>query len=142
MKATTRVLAAALLAAGATTAVAGAATGALPEAHTQGKTTYVTGGIGEKEANAMKHAAGQYPLALQFVQKAKPRDEYLAGVKVTVWNARKDKVLDVTSEGPYLLAKLPAGTYTIAADHRGKVERRTVTVEPKTPHTVVFEWAG
>jgi hypothetical protein len=38
----------------------------LPPAQTQGAVTYVSGGIGQKEAQAFEAAARQYPLDLEF----------------------------------------------------------------------------
>ena len=51
---------------------------------TAGNVSYISGGVGEDEAAAMKSAAAGYPLELQFVQKATPRDEFLADVKVRI----------------------------------------------------------
>jgi hypothetical protein len=45
--------------------------GALPPVETQGNVTYVTGGVGQPEATAMKAAAGRYDLALQFANRSR-----------------------------------------------------------------------
>ena len=42
---------------------------ALPAEQVQGNISFVTGGVGEDEAAALKRAAARYPLQLQFVQK-------------------------------------------------------------------------
>jgi hypothetical protein len=118
----------------------GAPVGQVPAAHKQGEISYVMGGVGQPEANAIKHAARRYPLELQFVLKAKPKDEFLSAVKVRINDAHEKTVLDVTADGPYLLAKMPAGKYTISAEHDGKVENRKVEIAAREHRRVVFEW--
>src|SRR3989442_605745 len=86
--------------------------GTLPSEQTQGTETYVSGGIGQDEAQAFEAAAAQYPLALEFAIKHAPRAEYTADVHVIVTDVKGQHVLDTRSDGPFLLAKLPAGRYT------------------------------
>src|SRR3546814_5252763 len=83
----------------------GKSEGQLPPAHEQGTVTYISGGVGEDQAKAINHVAKYYPLELEFLHKAKPKDEYLADVKVRIKDTHQKMVLNVTSEGPFLLAK-------------------------------------
>ena len=108
---------------------------------TAGNVSYISGGVGEDEAAAMKSAAAGYPLELQFVQKATPRDEFLADVKVRITDRARNVVLDAVASGPFLLAKLPAGTYQIEADHVGVVKRQTVDIRPGKHQRSVFVWS-
>ena len=120
---------------------AGAATEShMPPEQKQGDIAFVTGGVGQDSATAMKHAARSYPLELEFVAKAKPKDEYLAEVKVSIKDEHDKMVLDTTSDGPFLLARLPAGKYQVSAEHNGKTEHRTVNIVAKEHRRVVFEW--
>jgi hypothetical protein len=112
----------------------------LPPARTQVAISYVSGGVGDDEAAAMKQAARDYPVEMEFLQRAQPRDEYLADIKVEVKDQHDKTVLDTTSAGPFLLAKLPAGRYTVMADRGDKVEKRTVKVDPHAHQRIVFEW--
>ena len=109
---------------------------------TQGNVSYVSGGVGEDDAAAMKSAAAGYPLELQFVQKATPRDEFLADVKVRITDRARNVVLDAVASGPFLLAKLPPGTYQIEADHVGVVKRQTVDLRPGKHQKSVFVWSA
>ena len=109
---------------------------------TAGNVSYISGGVGEDEAAAMKSAAAGYPLELQFVQKATPRDEFLADVKVRITDRARNVVLDAVASGPFLLAKLPAGTYRIEADHVGVVKRQTVDIRPGKHQRSVFVWSA
>lgn len=112
----------------------------LPATQSQGDISYLSGGIGQAEAHAMEHAAKNYPLELEFVKRAKPKDEYLANIRVHVKDAHDKVVLDTTANGPFLLAKIPAGKYAVSADHDGKVQQREIEITPKEHRRVVFEW--
>lgn len=108
----------------------------------QGNVSFITGGVGDDEAAAMKSAAAGYPLELQFVQRAQPRDEFLADVKVRITDRSRNVVLDAVATGPYFLAKLPAGNYQIEADHSGVVKRHNVEVRSGKHARAVFVWAA
>ena len=142
MKSTTSVITTAIAVSGLTLALnaIGAPASGVPVAHMQGEVTYLSGGIGLTEANAIKHVAKNYPLELEFVAKAKPRDEYLADVKVQIKDAHNKTMLNTTSDGPFLLAKMPVGKYTISADHDGKIEHRQIVLAAKEHRRIVFEW--
>lgn len=112
----------------------------LPAAHADGEVTYLSGGVGQAEAGAIKHVANYYPLELEFLRKATPKDEYLAGVKVRIKDQRERMVLNVTSDGPFLLVKLPAGKYTVSAESNGKIEHRMIEIAAKEHRRVLFEW--
>lgn len=113
----------------------------LPAGHTKGPITYVSGGVGSEEAIAMKREASRFPLSLEFVQGMKDQHAmYLADVQVTIKNAAGRVVLATRSDGPYLLASLPDGHYTISAKHAGRSEIRQVRVEQGKHQTMVFDW--
>jgi hypothetical protein len=112
----------------------------LPAEHKAGPVTYMSGGVGTDEANAMKAAEHRYNLALEFVQKARPRDEYLADIGVKVKDHSGKMLLNVDSNGPFLLSRMPAGKYTIAASNNDHVLTKVAEVTPKHPARLVFVW--
>lgn len=114
---------------------------ALPPEKTQGSITYLTGGIGKDEATAVKHAESRYPLSLEFVQHAMPRDEFLASVDVTIKDRAGKTTLKTTSDGPFLLAKMPAGRYTVIAEVKGKTLTRHFTLAPNRRERLVLVWS-
>ena len=111
----------------------------LPPEHVQGTVTYRTGGIGHDEAVAMRHTESQYPLSVEFLKRATPV-EHLASVDVTISDAQGTTDLSAISVGPYLLAMLPAGKYTIAATHDGKTKSRGFVIAANKPEHLTFEW--
>jgi hypothetical protein len=112
----------------------------LPPERIQGAVTYRSGGIGEAEAAAMRHAESRYPLTLEFVKRARPTDEFLADVQVTIHDPAGNTTLQTVSSGPVLLMKLPNGKYTVTATQNGRSEVRHVTVAANKPERVTFEW--
>lgn len=111
---------------------------ALPQPNTENGVTYMSGGIGETEAAAMKQEAKHYSLSMVF--SANKDNEYLADVRVTIKDATGKELLSTVSNGPIMLVKLPAGRYSVAADLDGKTLHRTVHVAAKNERQVNFHW--
>ena len=109
---------------------------ALPATQTQNGITYVTGGIGDSEAAAMKAAAKNYDLMLTFAER---RGDYLADVKVNIKDLKGGTVLDIVS-APILLVNLPSGRYTIRAEEYGKPVVKTIDVTSRHHEQFVYVW--
>lgn len=99
----------------------------------------MTGGIGEGQSNAMENEGKHWPLMLEFATRDHAKSDFAANVKVMVRNAKGDTVLDTTSSGPFLLARLDPGQYTVAATFAGKTMQQKVEVG-KTPTRHLFLW--
>lgn len=113
----------------------------LPQTHPQGDVQFLSGGIGEGQSDAIKAAAGQYRLMLTFAQRAPGGPaQYLADIPVEVRDAQGHVVLKTVSEGPYLLANLPAGSYTIKASANGQDKVQRVAVGASGTARAMFEW--
>ena len=112
----------------------------LPAEVVQGQVRYVSGGIGHDEAMAFERAERRYPLSLEFAQRAKPRNEFTADVKVMIRDAKGKLALHTVSQGPFLLAKLLAGRYDVKATQDGRtLDRHVVVADGKHAH-VGFLW--
>lgn len=131
-------LAAALGLAVAGTAVAQAAS--LPAVQKNGNVEYMTGGIGKDRATAMEREAGHWPMALEFAVRDGKKADFAADVHVQVRNAEHKVVLNTTSSGPFVLAKLEPGRYTVDATLAGKTLQREVTVSKGAHSRAMFEW--
>jgi hypothetical protein len=112
----------------------------LPPLKTQGEIQYVTGGIGEAEYIALRQAQCKFPLALEFIRRAADYDAYVADVDVVVIDEHGVEVLAVRSDGPYLLAKLPDGDYTVRATYFGHTLERDVRVAASASARVALVW--
>ncbi len=99
--------------------------------------SYVSGGVGTASIDRLNSLAGDFNLKLVFALKA---GDYLSGVKVTISDATGKALLETTSQGPWLLARLPTGNYQVVANFGGNAERRTVTIGAEKLRTVDFRW--
>ena len=121
--------------------VTGALARDLPVHDHQGQITYITGGVGSTEAAAIEHVAKYFPLELKFMAHGTPWNEHPGSVTVRIKDtAHQRMLLNVKPDGPYLLAKLPAGIYIISAERNGRVENRDVHVSANEHQRVVFDW--
>jgi hypothetical protein len=106
---------------------------------TAGGVSYVSGGVGDDSINRLNSLAKDFNLKLVFALK---KGEYVNGVKVTIANTAGKTLLDTVSEGPWFLAKLPAGNYQIVASFEGKADKRTIAVGTEKLKTVDFRWSS
>jgi len=104
-----------------------------------GPVPFVSGGVGEDERQEIGKRAPAYSLELLFAAKGSP-NEYLADIKVEIKDKNGEVVLDAVSQGPFLLAKVSPGKYSISADNDGAVKRQTIQVAGTKPRRVVFIW--
>lgn len=111
----------------------------MPQQKMQNAVAYLNGGAGDEEVQFIKQAIKDYSMALAFARSASPRAEYVADVAVTVKDAKGQTVFDLPSSGPYLLLKLPAGSYQVTATYQGKAQTRKVSAG-NAASLVTFEW--
>ncbi len=100
---------------------------------------YVSGGIGDRQQDAMNVMRKDYNLRLTFARPGS--GEYLADVRVMIENADNAKVLDTTSPGPLLFAKLPPGAYRITAEFEGQRQVKKATIQDGQPKGLVYRFA-
>lgn len=86
---------------------------------------YVTGGVGQDESTAIRGMARDYSLRLLAAAKS---GEYVADVRVAIHDSGGKDVLSVTTQGPYLLARLAPGNYRIDAEYGSARQSRQVRV--------------
>ena len=65
---------------------------------------------------------------------------YLADVDVTVKDAKGKTMIRHVADGPFFMAKLPAGTYSVTAVYEGKGQTRKVTVREEKLRTEYIRW--
>ena len=106
---------------------------------TAGGVSYVSGGVGTDSTDRLSSLAKDFNLKLVFAMKS---GNYVSDVKVTIANAAGKTLVDTTSEGPWLLTRLPAGNYQIVATFAGKAEKRTIAVGAEKLKTIDFRWSS
>ncbi|CAB3768292.1 carboxypeptidase-like regulatory domain-containing protein [Paraburkholderia humisilvae] len=109
----------------------------LPPVETQGDISFVSGGIGHDEAEALRHDESQWPLSMGFFG---PTADYLADVHVRIADSKGNEVMHADSRGPYMLVKLPPGSYTVYARYRTDEQHRAVNVAGNGHERVSFRF--
>jgi len=87
--------------------------------------SYISGGIGLVEREAFLARQGEFNLKLVTSVVS---GNFLADVQVMIESAGHQPMLRTTMDGPFLLAKLPPGTYTVRATFQADTLTRTVNV--------------
>jgi len=113
---------------------------ALPRIHKSGTVEYLSGGIGLDESTAIKNASRQWPLSLVFSVQAAGRAQFASDVKLEVRDAKGAVVLQTTASGPYLLARLAPGSYSLHASLAGKTLERKVEIKAGSSARVELVW--
>ena len=113
---------------------------ALPPVQKSGAVEYLSGGIGLDESTAIKSASRQWPLSLVFSVQAAGKAEFASDVKLQISDAKGAPVLDATASGPFLLAKLPPGSYSLRATLAGNTLERKVQVKAGSSARVELVW--
>jgi hypothetical protein len=105
---------------------------------TAGPVSYVSGGVSDESLDQLKSMSRDFNLKLVFALKS---GEFMSDVKVAIVDAKGNRVLDTTSEGPWLLAKLPAGSYQVVATASGNSIKQQVRVDSGKLRTLNFRWS-
>jgi hypothetical protein len=100
--------------------------------------TYMSGGVGEESMERLKSLAGDFNLKLVFALKS---GDYLSDVRVAIQDAGGRTILDTTAKGPWLLARLPPGSYRIVATlATGKPQAQQIVIGAERLATLDFRW--
>lgn len=103
----------------------------------EGNVAYVSGGIGEDERDEIRLRERDFNLKLLFSERD---GSYLGDVDVLLQNAKGESILDLHSVGPFLLAKLPSGSYRIKVSANGQMQQGKLSIPAKGRHEGVFRW--
>ena len=113
---------------------------ALPPVQKSGAVEYLSGGIGLDESTAIQSASQHWPLSLVFSVQAAGKADFASDVKLEIRDAKGMPVLETTASGPFLLAKLPPGSYSLRATLAGKTLERKVQIKAGSAARVELVW--
>ena len=114
--------------------------GELPQPLQEGNITYISGGVGEDEAKAIKAEAKNWPLNVEFSQYLESHDAWVSQVYLTILDAKGVAIFEANLDGPMFLAKLPSGNYEIVATYEGVTKKQKIQVVSGRPLHVSISW--
>jgi quercetin dioxygenase-like cupin family protein len=100
---------------------------------------YISGGVGDDSMAQLIAREKEFDLKLFLVGQS---GSYLSDIRITIIDANGKGVLLTTSEGPVLLANLPAGTYSVKAQKNGHTLEQKIGVTPGKLQTTYFRFPG
>ncbi len=109
-----------------------------PPPRREGNIEYRTGGVGKEERDALLLAAREYPLKLVFAGRRQA--DFVAEVKVQIFDSSGRPVLDANDAGPLFFADLPPGQYRVVASLRGQTFEQKATVSAGKQTQLSFFW--
>ena len=113
----------------------------LPEERSTDGVSYVSGGLGAKEAKLLRNAARDYSLSITMVARAR-RDgaTFPADTKLRIRDDGGFLVVDTPAEGPLMLVNLPPGKYYVQLIINDQPQEKTVDIRPPAHRRLVFSW--
>jgi hypothetical protein len=99
---------------------------------------FISGGVGISERNAMEELERDYNLKLVF---AHITGKYLSDITVRIQDTSGNLLLNTTTDGPWLLVRLPVGKVKITAIYQSKSQSRDVKIGLGAIK-IFFHWRG
>ena len=106
-------------------------------ARTNASVPAVSGGV---SVNARDNMRAREPNANVKLVFALDTGNYVSDVAIKVMDGRGNLVMDDVSNGPWVLARLPAGNYTATATYNGVTKTQKFSVGGKGMRTAQFRW--
>lgn len=100
--------------------------------------SYISGGVGEEEAQAIIAEAKQWPLLLELSQLENGRGVWIFGAKIKILNTQKKIIFDAQADGPYMLVNLSQGDYLIEASYQNVVQKRAISITSSSQKVNIF----
>lgn len=102
--------------------------------------SYISGGVGEEESQAILSEAKQWPILLELSQLENGRGVWIFGAKIKILNTQNQVVFDAQADGPYMLINLPVGNYLLEGTYQGMLQKRSVVVKTALPQKINLFW--
>lgn len=99
--------------------------------------SYLTGGVTVDERQEMTDQRKNFSLLLKFAAKS---GRYLGDVAVNITSGKGAAVFDSTTDGPWLLVNLPAGSYTLKATSGGVSQSQKISIGINARRELTMYW--
>ncbi len=104
---------------------------------TQQNVSFVSGGVGVDSQERLHAREKEFNLKLVFTLV---EGNYLADVSVTVKDAAGKTLVEHLADGPFFMAKLPAGSHSVTVGNNSQTQTRKVSVRADRLRTEYFRW--
>ncbi len=101
-----------------------------------GNVTYISGGVGSDERNALQAAKKDYNL---HIMNSAASGEFTTDDTLSI-TGNGQTLVTASNVGPLFYAKLPPGTYTVTATIADRQKQQKITVSAGKPANVHFVW--
>ena len=98
---------------------------------------FISGGIGETAQAQVLAREKEFNLKLVFTLI---EGNYVSDVRVEIRDAAGRTVVAHVAEGPFFLARLPGGSYSVATAYEGQTQTRKAAVMAGRLRTEHFRW--
>ena len=112
----------------------------IPETQYSKGISYITGGVGEGEANAILAEAKQWPVLLEMSQIENGRGVWIFGATIKITNNAKQVIFDSQADGPYMLINLVPGEYGVEATYQGTSQKRSISIKSDSAQKISLFW--
>ena len=102
--------------------------------------SYISGGVGEGESEAILTESKQWPLLLELSQLENGRGVWIFGAKIKILNTMNQVIFDAQADGPYILINLTAGQYQIEASYQGSIQKKSVLIQGSGLQKLAIFW--
>ncbi len=102
--------------------------------------SFITGGVGQEETEAILAEAKQWPITLELSQIENGRGVWIFGALIKVLNVKKQIIFDARADGPYMMINLVPGDYVINASYEGVVQTRAVSIKADSSQKISLFW--
>lgn len=106
------------------------------EVQQQGNISYVTGGIGKDESDALRATQSNYNLRIMNADKS---GHFSGDTRIVISDLQHNALLDATS-GPLFYANLPKGRYIVEGYDQEQTKKQIVTIANGKSAHVRFVW--
>ena len=102
--------------------------------------SYITGGVGQNETDAILAEAKEWPVMLELSQIQNGRGVWIVGVSIKAMDTKKQLIFDALADGPYMLINFVPGDYVLEADYQGVIQRRVLAVKADSSQKISLFW--
>lgn len=103
---------------------------------TQKNVSFVSGGVALDSRERLQAQEKEFNLKLVFTLV---EGNYLADISVAVKDAAGKTLVEHVADGPFFMAKMPAGAYAVTVGNNGQTQTRKVKVGDRL-RTEYFRW--